>query len=118
MQGYQPQIPQPQMRPMTHITRTQGGHDPERGGQWIPGAEVPRRITGAILPLSDKDLQTAPPGTYTKDTRKLYTAAAVEIGDEVKTQTGERYQVSGDLDHGAIHPMRRYVLQRAGAAHG
>ena len=31
-------------------------------------------------------------------------------------ESGVTYTVTGDLDHGAIHPLRRFVVERKGEA--
>ena len=57
-------------------------------------------------------------GTYTANSRKIYTNGhALRIGGQVyDPQDGATYTVRGDLDHGVIHPLRRFVADRKGEA--
>ena len=67
--------------------------------------------TGALLPLSEKDLQYAPQGTSARDSRKLYTEHALLLSSEIITGN-ERYSVTAELAYGGLHPLRRYILKR------
>lgn len=112
-----PKIPDAVMDDMWFIKKESGHYDSENGGQFVPGAESKVKFYGALLPLTEKDLQRMPQGTYTGDQQKIYTNGFVlPVGSTVLTQNGEIYIVKSDLDHGMIHPMRRYIVERKGAA--
>ena len=68
--------------------------------------------------VSEDDWKTAAEGTYTANSRKIYTNGHVlRIGGQVyDPQDGATYTVRGDLDHGVIHPLRRFVADRKGEA--
>ena len=72
-----------------------------------------------MLPVSEDDWKTAAEGTYTANSRKIYTNGHVlRIGGQVyDPQDGATYTVRGDLDHGVIHPLRRFVADRKGRLH-
>ena len=56
--------------------------------------------------------------TFTRNSRKIYTNGhALGVGSRVyDPESGVTYTVTGDLDHGAIHPLRRFVVERKGEA--
>lgn len=92
--------------------------DMENGGQWVSGEPERVPFQGCVLPVSEDDWQHAPQGTYTRDSRKIYTNGhALGVGGQVyDPQDGATYTVTGDLDHGVIHPLRRFVAERKGEA--
>lgn len=108
-----PQIPNFVMSQLVELRSGKPEYRADKGGQYLPGE--PRRILfqGAVLPMSERDLQYMPQGTYTSDTRKLYTNRhELALGSKVMDlAAGATYTVEGELGYGEIHNMRRYILK-------
>lgn len=100
---------------MTELRRSPGVIDYGHGGQLRQ--EEPERIPfrGALLPLSTDDLRAAPQGTYTAMSRKLYTEHSMAAGTQIEA-AGQVYTVTGVMDYGSIHPLKRYTVEHKGAA--
>ena len=114
----QPRLPRGILHTLTEIRAPSPTYDAENGGQWVPGAPERIDFEGCVLPVSEDDWKTAAEGTYTANSRKIYTNGHVlRIGGQVyDPQDGATYTVRGDLDHGVIHPLRRFVADRKGEA--
>lgn len=114
----QPQIPRGLLHTMYDL-KAAGGYDQDRGGQWIPSRE-PEKVPfqGAVLPVSDKDLQRELSGTVTDHSEKIYTNGyALRPGAQVyDPQSGMSYTVTQELGHNSIHPMKRYLVEARGEA--
>jgi len=96
-----------------------GSHDIDNGGQWKPTlTPTTTKLKGVVMPLSNKDLEYLPEGTYTKDSRKLYTnGATVEVGAQfTDTFDQNTYTVTTEMTHGPIHPQKRYMVTLRGRA--
>lgn len=93
-----------------------GQYDQQAGGQWAPAKEERIAFQGVVLPVSDKDLQRAPTGTYSKDSEKIYTNGyALIVGGSVyDPQSDMTYTVTQELGHNSIHPMKRYIVEAKG----
>lgn len=114
-----PIIPDAVMDEMTLVKSKSGYYGTDNGGQFVPGEVTKEKFFGALFPLTEKDLQRMPQGTYTGEQQKIYTNGfLLPIGAIVKASNGEIYTVKSVLDHGAIHPMRRYVVERKGGVDG
>ena len=114
----QPQLPLGLLHDMKRI-EPGGQHDSENGGQWKPALNpATSTFKGAIMPLSNKDLQYLPEGTYTLNSQKLYTnGEVVEVGARfTDTHDGTTYTVTQELTHGPVHPMKRYLVETRGGA--
>lgn len=111
----QPMIPEALLHDMEQI-KASGGRDYSKGGQWIPEESERIPFRGAIFPIDNETLRYAPAGTYTQDSRFLYTNGhALEAGAQVfDPYDGNTYTVKQDLNHGPIHPLRRYQVERKG----
>lgn len=109
----QPRIPGVLFHTLEHIIRTGGRHDPVRGGQWTPGEEQRVPFQGAVLPVSNKDLQYAPYGTFVGVTQKLYTNGyAMQPGAQVYDPLdGNTYTIKQELAYGPVHPLKRFALE-------
>jgi hypothetical protein len=92
--------------------------DQSNGGQWISGEKNVIIFKGCIMPVSNKDLLYDKAGTYTKDSRKLYTNGfVVPVNATVKDLCdGSEYTVVQELGHGAVHSLKRYMLERKAAS--
>lgn len=113
----QPMIPEALLHDMEQIRAT-GGRDYSKGGQWVPGESERLPFRGVLLPIDNETLRYAPAGTYTQDSRFLYTNShALEAGAQIlDPYDGNTYTVKQDLNHGPIHPLRRYQVERKGGA--
>jgi hypothetical protein len=113
-----PQIPFGLLHDMTLVTPG-GARDSANGGQWKPTLN-PAALTfkGVVMPLSNKDLQHLPEGTYTKNSQKLYTnGATVAVGATfTDTYDSATYTIKQELTHGPVHPMKRYLVEARGGA--
>jgi hypothetical protein len=88
--------------------------DKDNGGQWRSLSTDPVSIKGVIMPLSNKDLKYLPEGTFTQNSQKLYTNGdVVAVGSEITDIDGKTYTVKQELDHNSIHPMKRYLVEKA-----
>jgi hypothetical protein len=103
---------------MWRVDRIGGGHDQTKGGQFVPGTEKLVRFSGALLPMSEKDLRRLPQGTITGNQQKVYTNGfALNVGAEVKASDGLRYVVIKEYEYSQIHShFRRYIVERKGGA--
>lgn len=110
-----PQIPIGLLHTMYRIN-AEGGYDTDSGGLWKPAGEQRTEFKGVVLPISDKDLQYAPGGTFTKNSEKIYTNGfELEVGASVyDPQSDITYTVKQELGHNSIHPMKRYVVESKG----
>lgn len=109
----QPQIPFGMLHDMEHVIRIGAHSSNENGGQWIPGDEQRVRFKGVVLPVSNKDLQYAPAGTFTKNSQKLYTNGyTMEPGARVYDPVdGNTYTVQKELTYGPLHPLKRFAIE-------
>lgn len=114
----QPQLPRGILHDMQELRAGDPTYDAENGGQWTGGQVERVTFKGCVLPVSEDDWRTAPQGTFTQNSRKVYTNGhALRVGGEVyDPEDGETYTVTGDLNHGSIHPIRRFVVERKGVA--
>ena len=106
-----PKLPDWTQQPCTELRYPEPVYDAEHGGQYRRGMPEEIAFRGALLPLSEKDLQYAPQGTSARDSRKLYTEHALLLSSEIITGN-ERYSVTAELAYGGLHPLRRYILKR------
>lgn len=106
-----PKLPGWTQQDCVELRYSQPVYDAAHGGQYRRGTPIEIPFRGAILPLSEKDLQYAPQGTTARDSRKLYTEHALLLSSEVRSG-GEQYSVTGELSYGGLHPLRRYILKR------
>lgn len=89
----------------------------ENGGQWVPGENKEVTFKGVVLPVNDKDLVRDVAGTFTQYSEKIYTNGhTLQIGARVKDADGAIYTVTQELGHNALHPMKRYLVERKGEA--
>jgi hypothetical protein len=112
-----PQIPSGLLHDMKSIT-VLVTLEKDNGGQWKPSPPVETAFKGVVMPLNNEDLQFLPEGAYTINAQKLYTnGATLEVGAQfTDTYDGATYTVVQALTHGPIHPMKRYVVEKAGRA--
>lgn len=114
----QPMLPRGLLHDMEDILAAAATYDAANGGQWTPGDRQRVTFKGCVLPVSEDDLRRAPAGTYTAESRKIYTNGHdLGVGGQVyDPQDGATYTVTGDLNHGTISPIRRYTAERKGVA--
>ena len=111
-------LPRGILRDLVELRVTAADYDPTNGGQWISGQEERVTFQGCVLPMSEDDWRHAAQGAYTKESRKIYTNGhSLRVGSQVlDPQDGATYTVTGDLDHGVLHPLRRYTAECKGVA--
>jgi len=114
----QPQIPPGLLHDMLQI-EPGGTHDSVNGGQWKPALNPKTaKFKGIVVPLSNRDLEYLPEGTYTKESQKLYTNGKhLEAGATfTDTYGGMTYTIETELTYGPLHPMCRYIVVAKGGA--
>lgn len=85
-------------------------------GKFVSGIPATMIVRGAVLPLSDDELQQGPGGSFTVNDRKLYIHQQLIQGQEVETG-GHRYIVRAEKDYSAhASGLRIYILVREGEA--
>lgn len=114
----QPMLPRGILHELEELRAGAADYDAGNGGQWTPAPIERVPFQGCVLPVSEDDWRKAAQGAYTKDSRKIYTNGhALRVGGQVyDPQDGAAYTVTGDLDHGVIHPLRRFTAERKGEA--
>jgi len=88
--------------------------DPTKGGQSRPVYKTEATFLGVVMPLSNKDWQQLPEGSFTSNSQKLYTddPVVIEPGQIIQdTFDGQRYTVKTELNHNSIHPMRQFIVE-------
>jgi len=112
-----PMIPAGLLHDMIAITTTTE-NDYLSGGQYYPTSETQTLFKGAVLPLSNEDLQYDAAGTYTRNNQKIYTNGFVLGVNQrvIDTFDNQAYTVETELTHGPIHPMKRYIVTCVGVA--
>ena len=69
----------------TFILKETGGYrDPDQGGTWISGKAEEVELEGAVVPLSNDDLNFDEGGTYSREDRKLYCYKEIDKGTKIK----------------------------------
>ena len=106
-------IPDTIMIDISALRRSKAVYDPDNGGQYVQQPATEEHFRGALLPLSSDDLRRAPQGTYTANTRKLYADYTLTPGSQILA-AGQIYTVTGVIDYGGIHPLKRYTVERKG----
>jgi len=112
-----PRIPLCLLHPMEAVI-SHGSHDRLQGGQFVQEPPAREQFLGVVMPISNEDIRTSPPGTYTQDQRKIYTNDyRLTVGSQVTDLHDlKSYMVEQELDHQFIHTMRRYIVTRKGVA--
>lgn len=112
----QPMIPDGMLHDMYEI-QSGSGFSQENGGQWIPGENKRILFKGVVLPVNDKDLIRDTGGTTLQYSEKIYTNGhTLQIGARVEDSGGEVYTITQELGYNTIHPIKRYLIERKGAA--
>jgi len=100
--------------PVYLLRVTEGYYDWEQGGIWIPSGEEEIEIKGAVVPLSNEDLQFDEGGTYTTEDRKLYCYEEIDKGEKIKHKE-KIYTVIEKKDYSDFAKgLSIYFLKRAG----
>lgn len=112
----QPMIPDGLLHEMYEI-QSGSSFNQKNGGQWVPGTDKKVPFKGVVLPVNDKDLIRDMNGTFAQYSEKIYTNGhALQIGAQVEDFDGTRYTVTQELGHNSLHPIKRYLAERKGAA--
>ena len=111
-----PKLPRHLLHTMYEMHTEGGGYDKENGGQWVPGETVETPFQGIVMPLNNEDLQYADSGTYTINAQKVYTNGhTLCVGAQFRDgYDGQVYTVKQELNHGSIHPLKRYMIEKKG----
>ena len=112
------QIPNAMMINLVEVRPGKPVYRPDLGGQYLPGPDERISFRGAVLPMSEQDLRYAAQGTYTEDSRKIYTNEyIIKIGSKVIDEAENvTYTVQSELAYGKIHSMKRYIAVRKGTS--
>lgn len=107
-------IPDALFRPCQVLRRASGEFV---NGKYADGVASTMAFQGAVMPVSEKDLQAGlPEGCSTNNTEKIYcNGFELLVGETVVTPEGKKYTVVSDLDHTYFTPVRRYFIQKAGS---
>ena len=95
---------------------TEGSYDD--GGDYIEGGEKEVIFEGAILPLSERDMQYLPEGTYNIEDMKLYTDEDLQSNTIIETVKGVQYQIYGARKYDIISDFKRYFMKRVDNING
>lgn len=98
------------------ICEAEGYYDYGNGGIWMPGEREEIKIRGAVLPLSNRELneqlQYGEGGGYTRSDRKIYTHTSLEVGELVEHK-GLRYKVAEKIDYADLASgLSFYIVRR------
>ena len=90
----------------------------DEGGVYKATDTVTATFKGTVMPLNNEDLQMLPDGTSTTNSKKIYTNGfELRPGQRVRDgYDNQDYTVLTELTHGPVHSMKRYVVNRKGAA--
>ena len=100
--------------PAYQIKETDGYRDHENGGIYVPGTTEEILIDGAVVPLSNEDLNFDEGGTYASEDRKLYCYKEMKKGTKVKHKD-KTYTVMESKDYSDFDiDLFIYVLKRGG----
>lgn len=102
--------------PAFEIKESPGYRDPNNGGKWVPGIiEEILIVDGAVVPLSNSDLNLDEGGTYNKEDRKLYCYQEFKKGSKIKHKE-KTYTVMEDKDYSDFDDsLFIFVLKRGGS---
>ena len=106
-----PRLPRPLLHPLVAYDKVS---EPGPAGQSRQVTKAVSAFMGVVMPLSNKDWELLPEGSYTQNSQKLYTDDPVSLtpGQIVRdTFDGQRYTVKTMLAHNSIHPMLRYIVE-------
>ena len=84
--------------PVTFKKHGQGYYDYKNGGVWVKGPEEIIEIEGAIVPLSNAELNYDGGGSYSSEDRKLYTYTNISLNTKV-THKEREYTVNESKDY-------------------
>ena len=70
--------------PFFIVEETGGHYDYSQGGIWVEGTLTETEQEGAVVPLTNNDLQYDENGTYTTQDKKIYTYNDYEKGQKIK----------------------------------
>jgi len=100
--------------PVFYLEETEGYYDYSNGGVYVPGGVEPTKFEGAVVPLSNEDLNYDEGGTYTTQDRKLYTYNDLKKGQKIEHKelvyTIQEKKDYSDFDIG----LNIYFVKRVG----
>lgn len=97
---------------------TEGSYD--NNGDYIPGVEITIPFKGAMLPISEKDMQYLPDGFYGISDQKLYTSEVLKDNTKIKdTVTEEEYTIYAFKSYNIIDEnFKRYFMKEVVKVNG
>lgn len=102
--------------PVYRLIETDGYYDIDNGNIWVDGDIAELVFDGAIVPLSNEELNFGEGGTYTTEDRKLYCYEDLEKGSKILHKEKD-YTVMNEKDYEDFDKeLRIYILKRGGRA--
>lgn len=97
---------------------TEGSYD--NNGDYIVGTETTIPFKGAMLPISEKDMQYLPDGFYGVSDQKLYTSVALRDNTKIKDiVTEEEYTIYAFKGYNIINQtFKRYFMKKVVKVNG
>lgn len=106
-----PRLPRPLLHPLVAYDKVS---EPGPAGQSRQVTKAVSAFMGVVMPLSNKDWELLPEGSYTQNSQKLYTDGPVTLkpGQTIRdTYDGQQYTIKTELAHNTSHPMLRYIVE-------
>ena len=106
-----PRLPRPLLHPLVAYDKVS---EPGPAGQSRQVTKAVSAFMGVVMPLSNKDWELLPEGSYTQNSQKLYTDGPVTLkpGQTIRdTYDGQQYTIKTELAHNTIHPMLRDIVE-------
>ncbi|UQD52309.1 hypothetical protein C0971_10025 [Bacillus methanolicus] len=94
--------------PFTYYEEAEGYWNDE--GDYVKGEVTSIQMYGAILPLSEDDLQYAETGTYSVKDRKIYTTQPLKLNGIIEYK-GERFTIQNFKDYSDYADVYVYLAR-------
>lgn len=94
--------------PLLYLDHQEGFWNDE--GDYVEEQELPRPMSGIVLPLSDDDLRYAEAGTFSKREKKVYTTIPLQEGRQVE-YNGDRYTIQSFRDYSEYADVYIYLMR-------
>lgn len=107
-----PRLPRELLHPIITVEQVR---ERAAGGQYITTRKATAVFSGVVMPLSNRDWEQLPEGSYTKNACKVYTddSLSLQPGQLIlDARDGQQYTVKTLLEHNSIHPLLRYIVER------
>lgn len=107
-----PRLPRQLLHPLIAVEQVR---ERAPGGQHITRCRPTVVFLGAVLPLSNRDWEQLPEGSYTENSCKVYTDDSLNLQPGqlvIDSRDAQQYTVKTLLEHNSIHPLLRYIVER------